>query len=107
MSRFMTVFTAIFMVATLAAADAGTAIAKYARVADMPSDIVYEIQLSGVWPDRYFTSAYDMPAPRSFYVSSYWTFAPSTYPLSPPVWIYHRNELTMKEVDYTVLQVTR
>jgi hypothetical protein len=105
MTRFMMGFTAFWMVALLTASGIGTAIDKDARTADMPTDIKYEIQLTGVWPDRYYADAYDFPAPRSFYVSTYWTFEPSKYPLSPPVWVHHLNELTMKDVDYTVVVV--
>jgi hypothetical protein len=107
MSKILSLFTLVFMVATLAAADVGTAIAKDARVSDMPAGINYEIQLTGVWPDRYFAEFYDMPAPRSFYMNTYWTFEPSKYPLSPPVWVHHLNELTMKDTDFTVIQVTQ
>ena len=105
MSRILSLIALVFLLATLTAAGVGAAIDKHARTADMPKDILYEIQLSGVWPDRYYAGAYDTPAPRSFVINNYWTFEPSKYPLSPPVWIHHMNELTMKDTDYTVVRL--
>jgi len=107
MSKFLLLFTLVFVLADIAAAGIGDAICRNARVHDMPADIVYEIQLSGVWPDRYYADAYDTPAPRSFVINDYWTFEPSKYPVSPPVWVHHLNELTMNDTDFTVIQVTR
>jgi hypothetical protein len=106
MSKFLSLFTIVFLMADITAAGIGNAICRDARVNDMPADIIYEIQLSGVWPDRYYAD-YNMPAPRSFVINNYWTFEPSKYPLSPPVWVHHMNELTMQDTDYTVVQVTR
>ncbi len=108
MSKYLSLFTLVFLVADIAGAGIGNAICRDARVNDIPDGIVYEIQVStGSWPDRYYAEYYDMPAPRSFYVTTYWTFEPSKTPLSPPVWVHHLNELTIKDADFAVVRVDR
>ncbi len=106
MSKFFSLFTLVFIIASLGAAGIYDAICRDARTNEMPSGIFYEIQLSGVWPDRYYADTYDTPAARSFVINNYWTFEPSKYPLSPPVWIHHINELTVKDTDFAVIRVT-
>ncbi len=74
----------------------------------MPQEIRYEIVISdNIWPDWFYATSYDMPQPRSIYFNGYWTFEPGKHPFSGPMWVYHTSELTLKEVNYTVNQITR
>jgi hypothetical protein len=108
MARFLSIFTIAFMLANLTAGGIGIAIAKHARVADLPEEAVYEIRVdTGDWPDRYYAVTYEAPEPRSFGIENYWTLEPSKYPLSPPVWTYHLGARVFKDVSYTVVPVSR
>ena len=108
MDKFIVRTVTFSIIAVLLAAVFGVQNNRHLRPLYMPSDIRYEIVLSdNVWPDRYYSNTYDMPEPRSLYFNGYWTFEPAKYPFSGPVWVYHTNELTLKEANYTVNQVTR
>jgi len=108
MDKFIFRAMTLLMVIFLSAAVFGIQIHRHARVVYMPVEIRYEVVLSdNVWPDRYYAVTYDMPEPRSLYFNGYWTFEPGKHPFAGPVWAYHTNELVLKEVSYTVNQVTK
>jgi hypothetical protein len=100
--------TIVFLVLVLIASVFGVQTYSNARTTNMPAEIRYEIVLSdNVWPDRYYSVTYDMPEPRSLSFNGYWTFEPGKHPFPGPVWIYHTNELILKETNYTVNQIAR
>ena len=106
MDKFIIRAMTLPMIIFLSAAVSGIQIHRHARIANMPQEIRYEIVLSdNVWPDRYYAETYDMPEPRNLYFNSYWTFEPSKHPFSGPMWVYHTNELTLTDVDFTVNQI--
>jgi hypothetical protein len=108
MDKFIIRAMALPLVIFLVASVSGIQINRNARVANMPLEILYDVVLSdNVWPDHYYTSNFDMPEPRSLHFNGYWTFEPSNLPFSGPIWVFHTNELVLKEVNYTVNQVTR
>jgi hypothetical protein len=108
MNRFISLAISISMVIILIAAAFGIQNNHKARDTYMPAEIRYEVDVSAnIWPDRYYASAYDIPESRSIHFNGYWSFEPGSYPFAGPVWLYHTTELTLTDVDYTVLEIIR
>jgi hypothetical protein len=101
--RTTTIMVTIFLVA----ATFGVQFNRHAKNADMPAEIRYEILSNkNIWPDRFYTTSYSSPEPRSFYLNGYWTFEHNSHPFAGPVRAYHPFELTITDSDFKVNPIT-
>jgi len=108
MEKFILAGVCLLTVAFLLGCIVGIPCAHHSRGAYMPAAIRYLVKIDdNIWPDWVYAAGYDTPQERSIHFAGYWTFEPEDTPLSGFVWIYHANDHTYEDVNYTIIEIIR